>query len=180
MTAVSAPLLGRLTADRACRHWVAAITPDLSAVDGSRALAVGRRVASCTALLAYRHQHVLLAAGAIGQVAVVPGGVGRATVRVDRRELLEVEPEIDGRFDLVLAVDAVHRSSVDDIVLPHLGWLVAPGGHLLIVDPVGQADWPAVRRRYLGYLPGARIDEVQAELMGTWWERPSKVIDPSE
>jgi hypothetical protein len=138
-------------------------------VDGSRALVVGRRAVSCTALLTQRHQHVLLAAGMIGQVVVVPGGPGQATVRVDRRELLEVEPEIDGRFDLVLAVDAVRRLDVDDIVLPHLAWLVAARGHLLIVDPVGQVEWPAVHRRYLSYLPGARVGEVQAELMGTWW-----------
>jgi SAM-dependent methyltransferase len=181
VSAAAVPLLGRLVADKACRRWVAAGVPDLSGVDGSRALAIGRRAASFTALLAGRHQHVLLATGGLGrvsrQVSVLPGGAnagaGRgATVRVDRRELLEVEPEIDGRFDLIVAVDAIWRMDAEEVVLPHLGWLVAPGGHLLVVDPVCEGEWAGLRERYLTELPGARVDEVDADVMGVRWRAP--------
>jgi SAM-dependent methyltransferase len=162
--------LGGLAADQACRRWLLAVVRDLSGVDGSRALGVGRGAGRFTALLAGRHQYVLAAMGALARpVAVVPRSAGRPTVRVDRRELLEVEPEIDGRFDLVLAIDAIRRLDTDEVVLPHLGWLVAPGGCLLAVDPVGPAQWAAVRRRYQTFLPGARIERVQAEVMGMLW-----------
>jgi 2-polyprenyl-3-methyl-5-hydroxy-6-metoxy-1,4-benzoquinol methylase len=170
MSAATISPLGHLAADRACRRWVAATVRDLSAVDGSRALGVGRGVGPFTALLAGRHQHVLAALGALSRpLAVVPCAAGAPTVRVDRRELLEVEPQIDGRFDLVLAIDAIRRLDLDEVVLPHLGCLVAPGGCLLAVDPVGSADWAMVRRRYRTFLPDARIEEVQAEVMGMIW-----------
>jgi SAM-dependent methyltransferase len=179
VSTVIAPLLGRLAADRACRHWVAAAVEDLSAVDGSRALGVGPGAAAFTALLAGRHEYVLatgpLAGGLTSRLALVPGGAGRPTVRVDSRELLEVEPEVDGRFDLVLAIDTIRRLDADDIVLPHLGWLLVPGGHLLAVDPVDRVDWAAVRNSYQAVLPGARIDQVQPEVMGMRWAAPNLI-----
>jgi SAM-dependent methyltransferase len=173
MTAGTASWPGRLVADRACRRWVAAAIQDLSGVDGSRALGVGRGAGPFTALLAGRHQYVLAAVGVLARpIGVVPRGADGPTVRVDCRELLEVEPEIDGRFDLVLAIDAIRRLDTDEVVLPHLGWLVAPGGYLLAVDPVGPARWGVVRRRYQVFLPGAQVEEVQAEVMGMCWRAP--------
>jgi hypothetical protein len=169
VTAEVVPLAGQLAADRAIRRWVAATVPDLSAVDGSRALAVGHAAAPHCALLARRHRHVLLATGMLGGVAVVPGGGG--TLRVTRRGVLEVEPQIDGRFDLVLAVNVLRRVDADRIVLPHLGWLAAPGGRLVAVDPVPHSEWAAVRSRYLTELPEASVDEVQPEVMGLRWSR---------
>ncbi len=173
MSATVLPLPSRLAAERAARRWVAAAVADLSAVDGSRALAVGPGGSAYSALLARRHQHVLLATGLLGSVAVVPGGSGSGTVRVSRRQLLEVEPEIDGRFELVLAVDAIRRLDVDQLVLPHLGWLLARGGQLVALDPVGQADWAAIQRRYLNWLPAASVQPVQPGLMGLRWRSPT-------
>jgi hypothetical protein len=171
VSAVTGPLLGRPAADRACRRWVAAAVPDLSAVDGSRALGVGRGATTFTALLAARHQHVLAAGALADGVALVPGGAGGLSVRADRRGLLEVEPQLDGRFDLILAIDTIRRLDADDIVLPHVGWLLTLGGHLLALDPVSRLDWAAVRARYQALLPGARIDEVQPDVMGMRWQR---------
>jgi hypothetical protein len=172
VSSVAAPLLGRLTADRACRRWVAAAVRDLSAVDGSRALGVGPGATSFAGLLTGRHEYVLATGPLPRGVVVLPGGASGHAVRVDHRELLEVEPEIDGRFDLVLAVDTIRRLNADDIVLPHLGWLLAAGGHLLALDRVHQKDWPVVRSRYGTFLPGVRVDQVQPGVMGVQWKRP--------
>jgi len=172
MSAASVALLGHRAADRACRRWVAARVRDLSGVDGSRAVGLGRGTAPFTGLLAERHQYVLAAGTPTRPMVVVRCGASGPAVRVDRRELLEVEPEIDGRFDLVLAIDAIRRLDTDEVVLPHLGWLLAPGGSLLAVDPVGPADWATVRRRYQTILRGARIEAVQSEVMGLCWRAP--------
>jgi SAM-dependent methyltransferase len=86
-----------------------------------------------------------------------------------------VEPEVDGRFDLVLAVDTIRRLNADDIVLTHLGWLLAPGGHLLAVDPVDRVDWAPVRSGYQAILPGVRIEQVQPEVMGLRWTAPKSI-----
>jgi SAM-dependent methyltransferase len=172
VSAASVALLGHRAADHACRRWVAAAVPDLSGVDGSRAVGVGRGAAPFTELLADRHHYVLAAGTPARPVAVVRPESGEPTVRVDRRDLLEVEPEIHGRFDLVLAIDAIRRLDTDEVVLPHLGWLVAPGGCLLAVDPVSPAEWATVRRRYQTFLRGARIEAVQSEVMGLCWRAP--------
>jgi hypothetical protein len=177
MSAASGAVLGHRAADRACRRWLAAAVRDLSGVDGSRAVGLGPGAAPFTALLAERHQYVLAAGAPTGPVAVVPRGASGPPVRVDRRELLEVEPEIDGRFDLVLAIDAIRRLDIDEVVLPHLGWLVAPGGFLLAVDPVVPADWATVRRRYQTFLHGARIETVQSEVMGLCWRAPPVITE---
>jgi hypothetical protein len=137
---------------------------------------VGPGAGTFTGLLAARHGYVLSAGppdGSLcgGGISLLSGGAGGSTVRVAHRALLEVEPEIDGRFDLVLVIDTIRRLDADDLVLPHLGWLLTVGGHLLAVDPVDRVDWAAVRGRYQALLPGVRVDEVQQEVMGMRWQR---------
>jgi SAM-dependent methyltransferase len=175
MSAGDSPLLGGPASDRACRRWISGAISELSRVDDGRALAVGAGAASFIAPLRRRYEYVLVVGSTAGELTVVAGGRRGAgawpTVRVERRELLEVEPEIDGRFDLILAVDVIRRLNADDLVLPHLGWLLAPAGRLLAVDAVSADAWAAVRRTCRRLLPGSRIDPVQLEVMGLRWQR---------
>jgi SAM-dependent methyltransferase len=53
-----------------------------------------------------------------------------------QRSLLDVTPETDGRFDLVLSVNTIFHLRDHDRVLPHVRSLVAPGGWAVLVDIV--------------------------------------------
>jgi SAM-dependent methyltransferase len=65
----------------------------------------------------------------------------RANVTYQTRSLLDVRPEADGRFDLVLSVNTIHHLHAHDLVLPHIKGLVAPGGHAVLVDIVDPGQW---------------------------------------
>jgi SAM-dependent methyltransferase len=62
-------------------------------------------------------------------------------VQLQRRSLLDVTAERDGQFDTVLTVNTVHALQAHDVVLPHLRSLVAPGGHLVLVDLIDLGVW---------------------------------------
>ncbi|MTJ61507.1 methyltransferase domain-containing protein [Nocardia seriolae] len=59
---------------------------------------------------------------------------GRVPVRYECRSALDLSPATDGRFDLVMSVNAVFHMGAADVVLSRLRELVAPGGRLVIVD----------------------------------------------
>ncbi|OHU34130.1 hypothetical protein BKG78_15260 [Mycobacteroides chelonae] len=67
----------------------------------------------------------------------------RVPIRYECRSALELSPDVDGRFDLVMSVNTVFHMGSAATVLPRLRELVAPGGRLLIVDvtrPDSDAD----------------------------------------
>lgn len=123
------------------RDWVTAEVPDLSARAGSRAVDLGCGSGRFTELLADRYQHVLAVDIADRELELARAAHDRSHVRFERRDLLAVESEVDGRFDLVFSVNTVHHLRAHDLVLPHLASLVAPGGDVIVVDIVDPGEW---------------------------------------
>ena len=86
--------------------------------------------------------------------AAVPG------VDFEERSLLDVTPEKDGTFDLVLSVNTIFHLRDHDRVLPHVRSLVAPGGTALLVDivspPASAHEFSALRHRWYGVGDAAR------------------------
>jgi len=116
------------------RPWLTAAVPDLSTQPGSRAVDLGCGTGRFTALLADRHTDVLAVDIAARTLAIARATDPQPHVRFEHRSLLEVTPDLDGRFDTVLTVNTIHHLRAHHTVLPHLRSLLAPGGHLLAVD----------------------------------------------
>jgi 2-polyprenyl-3-methyl-5-hydroxy-6-metoxy-1,4-benzoquinol methylase len=124
------------------RGWLTETVPDRSDRTGSRACDLGCGSGRFTGLLAERYQHVLAVDLAEREIELARAGHGNLPgVRFDQRNLLDVTPEVDGRFDLVFSVNTVHHLRAHDIVLPHLAGLVAPGGDVVVVDIIDPGDW---------------------------------------
>jgi 2-polyprenyl-3-methyl-5-hydroxy-6-metoxy-1,4-benzoquinol methylase len=76
----------------------------------------------------------------------------RPNIRYQRRDLREVTPDRDGRFDLVLSAYALHHVDRLGTTLRGIRDLVAPGGQVILIDNVDP------RRRVPRFLvrPGSR------------------------
>jgi SAM-dependent methyltransferase len=149
--------------DALTRSWLEETLPDLSGVAGSRAVDLGCGTGRYLSLLAGRHAEVLgvdvserslrIARTKLGVPGGTPvqagdradvpaGGAGAGRVRLERRGLLEVSPDEDGRFDAVLSVNTVHQAdAATGEVVAHLRRLVAPGGWLVVVDLIDPGEW---------------------------------------
>jgi trans-aconitate methyltransferase len=123
------------------RGWLSGVVSDRSDRPGSRAADLGCGSGRFTDLLADRYNHVLAVDIAEREIELAKAEHGRPQVRFDRRSLLDVTPETDGRFDLVFTVNTVHHLRAHHIVLPHLLSLVAPGGEVVVVDIIDPGQW---------------------------------------
>jgi SAM-dependent methyltransferase len=144
-----------VAADGVYRGWLTGVVPDRSGSSGSRACDLGCGSGRFTDLLAGRYQHVLGVDTAAREIDLARAGHDLPQVRFDRRSLLDVTPEVDGRFDLVLSVNTVHHLGAHDLVLPHLASLVAPAGDVVVVDTVDPGQWPARDRHISAAFRGA-------------------------
>jgi SAM-dependent methyltransferase len=70
----------------------------------------------------------------------------RPNICWQERDLRELTPERDGRFDLVLSAYTLHHVQDLDQTLEGIRALVAPGGQAILVDNV--APTPALLRRW--------------------------------
>lgn len=127
--------------DMLYRQWVSAVVPDRAGGPASRAVDLGCGSGRFVDLLADRHEHVLAVDIAGRELELARAAHSRPQLRFDQRNLLDVAPETDGRFDLVFSVNTVHHLRAHDIVLPHLRSLVAAGGDVVVVDIVDPGDW---------------------------------------
>jgi trans-aconitate methyltransferase len=123
------------------RSWLNGVVSDRSGQPGSRAADLGCGSGRFTELLADRYQHVLAVDIAEREIKLAKREHDLAQVRFERRSLLDVTPETDGRFDLVFTVNTVHHLRAHHVVLPHLLSLVAPGGDIVVVDIVDPGHW---------------------------------------
>lgn len=123
------------------RDWVTAAVPDLSARPGSRAVDLGCGSGRFTDLLAARHSQVLGVDIATRELEMARVAHSQPNVTFDQRSLLDVTPSADGRFDTVFSVNTVHHLRAHQVVLPHLHTLLAPGGHLVVIDIINPGGW---------------------------------------
>jgi SAM-dependent methyltransferase len=101
-----------------------------------RALDLGCGTGVHTALLADRCADVLAVDLSAPMVAHARRHRDRSNIRWQVRDLHEVTPAEDGRFDVVLSAYTLHHVPHFETALHHLRSLVRPGGLLLLVDIV--------------------------------------------
>lgn len=111
------------------RRWLVERLPG-----GERALDVGCGSGNNCVMLAEHYGEVVGVDVAQRMLDIAATKATRVPVRYECRSALELSPDIDGRFDLVMSVNALFHMGSAHVVLPRLRELVAPGGRLLIVD----------------------------------------------
>ena len=138
--------------DPVYRPWITAALE----VDGPRERAVdlGCGTGRFDDLLAGRYRSVLAVDISERELELARGRPGCTEVRYERRSLLDVTPDTDGRFDLVFSVNTIFHLRDHDRVLPHVRSLVAPGGWAVLVDIVspgsGARPHSQLRHRWYG------------------------------
>jgi trans-aconitate methyltransferase len=116
------------------RPWLTEVLPR-----GERAIDLGCGSGRWTDLLLERF-------GSVRGVDTSGVEVGMAAERhpeatFETRDLMDVNPEADGRFDLVFSVNTVHHLNDHDKALSHIRSLVAPGGKVVIIDITDPGGW---------------------------------------
>jgi SAM-dependent methyltransferase len=120
---------------------------------GSRAVDLGCGSGRFTGLLADRCEDVLAVDIADREIDIALRKRARPNVTYRVADLLDVTPERDGLFDVVLSVNALFnllRDHDPGVVLDHVRSLVAPGGTAVIVDVVSARSDSALRHRWWG------------------------------
>ncbi|MEU4766329.1 hypothetical protein AB0H12_24040 [Actinosynnema sp. NPDC023794] len=84
-------------------------------------------------------------------IALAEADNARPDITYQARDLFDVAPDRDGRFDLVPAVNTLFAVRDCGRVLPHVRSLIARGGRLVVIDVVN----PPARRPYVA--PGAGV-----------------------
>jgi trans-aconitate methyltransferase len=117
------------------RSWLEATLPG----SGIRAVDLGCGSGRWTDLLVDRYDEVLGVDIADREIDMARGAYPRT--RFEVRNLLDLSPDRDGTFDLVFSVNTIHHLRDHDRVLPHLRSLVAPGGHVVVIDITDPGGW---------------------------------------
>lgn len=108
---------------------------------GRRAVDLGCGPGRFTPLLADMYEQVLAIDLSERMIHRARQHRARPNTIYQQRSLLDVTPDHDGTFDLVLTVNTVHHAGPLEVMLPHLRELVTPGGLLLLVDIVDPGRW---------------------------------------
>ncbi|WP_306212159.1 class I SAM-dependent methyltransferase [Actinoplanes sp. RD1] len=126
---------------------------------GVRAVDLGCGSGRFTGLLADRCGHVLAVDIAAREVAIARERRARPNIEYRAGSLLDVAPDRDGRFDIVLSVNTLfHLFAQHDVevVLRHVRSLVAPGGAAVIVDIVTPGPRAVLMHRWWGLTDAAQ------------------------
>jgi SAM-dependent methyltransferase len=136
-----------------------------------RAIDLGCGSGRFTGLLAERCRDVLAVDIAEREVAIAKAKRSRPNIEYRVTSLLDVTPEKDGRFDVVLSVNTLfHLFAEHDVdkVLAHVRSLVAPGGAAAIVDIVTPGPRAVLMHRWWGVTDAART-LVRRRSVGDAW-----------
>jgi 2-polyprenyl-3-methyl-5-hydroxy-6-metoxy-1,4-benzoquinol methylase len=118
-----------------------------------RAVDLGCGSGRFTGLLADRCAEVVAVDIADRELQIAMSKRARPNITYRTASLLDVMPERDGVFDVVLSVNALFhlfREHRPDDVLRHVRSLVAPGGSAVIVDVVAVYSRSTLRHRWWG------------------------------
>jgi SAM-dependent methyltransferase len=113
---------------------------------GGRAVDLGCGTGRHVAVLAGRYREVLGVDLSEQMLELARRHHAGPGVRFARRDLRDLRPDLDGRFDLVISAHTLHHVEDLDSTLERIRELVAPGGRAVLVDNV--AARPAVPRRW--------------------------------
>jgi 2-polyprenyl-3-methyl-5-hydroxy-6-metoxy-1,4-benzoquinol methylase len=126
---------------------------------GDRAVDLGCGSGRFTGLLADRCGRVLAVDIADREIDIAARKRSRRNITYRTADLLDLTPERDGRFDVVLSVNALFNLFRDHDpadVLRHVRSLVAPGGTAVLVDVVSARSPSTLRHRWWGVEDAAR------------------------
>ena len=126
---------------------------------GARAVDLGCGSGRFTGLLAERCGQVLAVDIAEREVAIARAKRARPNIEYRVGSLLDVSPDRDGRFDIVLSVNTLFHLFAEhdaDAVLQHVRSLVAPGGAAVIVDIVTPGPRAVPVHRWWGFTDAVR------------------------
>lgn len=126
--------------------WLEEMLP----VGGRSAVDLGCGSGQFTGMLAERYERVLAVDISAGQLEIARRRHKNPNVTYSQKDIQEVMPERDGRFDLVLSVTALHHLPDPYSTLQHVRDLVAPGGRVVVIDVVAHTPSWAMRSR-LGF-----------------------------
>ncbi|MFC7220198.1 class I SAM-dependent methyltransferase [Streptomyces polyrhachis] len=165
-----AELYRTFAADTDClyRPWLAAHVP----ARGGRAVDLGCGSGRFTGMLAERYEHVLAVDIAAREIEMARTAHPRDNVDFRVRAYEDVTAAADGRFDLVFSVNTIHHRDDYGAVLPRIRELLAPGGHLVLMDIVDRGaksrEWlvdEAFRDARDSYLNRSRDHETAADIL---------------
>lgn len=135
--------------DEVYRPYLSRVVPD----HGVRGVDLGCGSGRFTGLLARRCASVLAVDVSAREIEIARTKRGHPNVEYRVASLLDVGPDRDERFDVVLSVNTLFhlfREHEPDRVLRHVRSLVAPGGCAVIVDVVSPGARPVVWHRLWG------------------------------
>jgi 2-polyprenyl-3-methyl-5-hydroxy-6-metoxy-1,4-benzoquinol methylase len=148
--------------------------PDLESAlpdAAERAVDLGCGSGRFTGLLADRYAQVLAVDIAEREIDIALRKRARPNITYRATSLLDVTPDRDGRFDVVLSVNTLFhlfREHDPDDVLHHVRSLVAPGGTAAIVDVVSVYSRSALRHRWWGVEDAIRTFGRRRSASATW------------
>jgi 2-polyprenyl-3-methyl-5-hydroxy-6-metoxy-1,4-benzoquinol methylase len=120
--------------DEFYRPWLSAAIPNRGGDPASRAVDLGCGSGRFATLLADRHAEVLAVDIAERELAIARAKRARPNISYEHRSLLDVTPGVDGRFDVVLSVNAIHHLLI-------ICATTTPSSRIS-EDSSRQADWP--------------------------------------
>ena len=105
-------------------------------VRGGRAVDLGAGTGQHAALFAEHYNEVLAVDISTPMLTLARSKRPRGNITYQHRNLLEVTPADDGRFDLVFSAYTLHHVWDLPYTLTHLATLVRPGGQVILIDNV--------------------------------------------
>lgn len=100
----------------------------------NRGLDIGCGTGRYSELLADRCDSVLSVDVSQRMIDIARESHARTNISYQVRGLFDVTNERDGTFDAILAMFVLHMFPSHDAALKHLTELLAPGGHLILMD----------------------------------------------
>lgn len=172
------------------RAWLVFHVP----LRGLRALDAGCGTGAHTELLADRHNEVLAVDLSAPMLDHARRHRPRGNVRYEYRDLHDVTPAEDGRFDVVFSAYTLHHVADLDATFAHLRSLARPGGVVLLVDvvdhrhPVPRAwlraeAWRRFRTDLLNRRPTAdAVELLRLQLDPDWLDHQStdRLLPPGD
>ena len=105
---------------------------------GGRALDLGCGSGQHAALLAERYNEVLAVDLSEPMLALARSRRPRSNIRYEQRDISDVTPRRDGRFDLVFSAYTLHHVPDLELALIEIRSLVQPGGQAVVIDNVDE------------------------------------------
>jgi ubiquinone/menaquinone biosynthesis C-methylase UbiE len=173
------------------RSYIESVLPEA----GRRAADLGCGTGLHASILATRFEEVLAVDISSPMLEIARARRARPNIRYELRDLRDVSPERDGRFDVVFSASTLHHVPDLDDALKRIRGLLAPGGRVVLLDNVSST--PAVPRwwfrrealrRFVGDLLGRRrplreaIEVLRLQTHPAWLDHVTtdRFLSPSE